>query len=132
MKYGEKVKYARLYILPKKLGKKKISTYELAEMLGVNPSFISHVENPKPNKPEKKYGRDITLKLADLCGIPLETFERDDLDIMDVQSASPTKELAEQLKNLNVDAVIIKNAIEKTPLTKEEALELIQLISKKV
>lgn len=132
MKYGEKVKYIREYLLPKRLGLKKVSTYELAEMLGVNQSFVSHVENPKPGKPERKFGRDTTIKLADLAGIPLDAIERDDIDIIDAMQAAPTKELGKQLLDNNIDFLVIRKALESTTLTKDEVLELIQIMSKKI
>lgn len=132
MKYGEKIKYIREFILPKRLGVKKISTYDLAEMLGVNQSFISHVENPKTGKIEKKFGRDITLRLADLSGIPLEAFERDDIDIIEAMQAAPTKELGKQLQDNNIDFLVLRKAVENTTLSKDEVLELIQIMSKKI
>ena len=70
MNFGEKVRYIRK--------KFSLTTEQLARLLNVTQSYISHVENNR-----RKFGRDKIALLANKLYIPVEFFLREDVKTLE-------------------------------------------------
>lgn len=70
MNFGEKVRYVRK--------KFSLTTEQLAQLLNVTQSYISHVENNR-----RKFGRDKIALLANKLYIPVEFFLREDVKTLE-------------------------------------------------
>ena len=81
MNFGEKVRYVRKQF--------SLTTEQLAQLLNVTQSYISHVENNR-----RKFGRDKIALLANKLYIPVEFFLREDVKTL------------EQIKNNNLTAIL--------------------------
>lgn len=67
MKFGDKVRYVR--------EQAALTTEQLAKLLNVTQSYISHVENNR-----RQFSRDKIVKLANELKIPVDFFLREDVE----------------------------------------------------
>lgn len=67
MNFGDKIRYVR--------EKFSLTTEQLAKLLNVTQSYISHVENNR-----RQFGRDKIVVLAEKLQIPVEFFLREDVE----------------------------------------------------
>ncbi|SMC32046.1 helix-turn-helix domain-containing protein [Sporomusa malonica] len=70
MNFGDKVRYIR--------EKFSLTTTQLAKLLNVTQSYVSHVENNR-----RQFGRDKIVVLAKELQIPVEFFLREDVDTLE-------------------------------------------------
>lgn len=70
MNFGDKVRYVRK--------KFSLTTEQLAQLLNVTQSYISHVENNR-----RQFGRDKIILLANKLYIPVEFFLREDVETLE-------------------------------------------------
>lgn len=70
MNFGDRVRYVR-----KKFA---LTTEQLAQLLNVTQSYISHVENNR-----RQFGRDKIILLAKKLHIPVEFFLSEDVEILE-------------------------------------------------
>ncbi len=115
MNFGDKVRYVRK--------KFSLTTEQLAKLLNVTQSYISHVENSR-----RLLGRDKIISLANQLHIPVEFFLREDITAL--EELEQSGQLQAMLKNnmyVNYFVAVDKAvAASISPAELEEAIEFIK------
>lgn len=115
MNFGDKVRYVR-----KKLS---LTTEQLAKLLHVTQSYISHIENNR-----RQLGRDKVLLLADQLHVPVEFFLRDDVKTLEELELSVQLQTKLKDKGYLNYFIAVDKAVEASisPAELEEAIEFIK------
>ncbi|HWR42052.1 helix-turn-helix transcriptional regulator [Sporomusa sp.] len=119
MKFGDKVRCVR--------EKFSLTTEQLAKLLNVTQSYISHVENNR-----RQLGRDKIVVLAKELNIPVEFFLRDDVETLEeIEINDKLKTMLTDGKYLNY-FVVVDKAVEAniSPEELEQAIEFIKRYKK--
>lgn len=119
MRFGDKVRYVR--------EKFALTTEQLARLLNVTQSYISHVENNR-----RRLGRDKIVLLASELQLPVEFFLREDVTTLDeLELTAKLKALVTNEKYLNY-FVVVDKAVEASisPAELEQAIEFIKTYKK--
>ncbi|WP_371371740.1 helix-turn-helix domain-containing protein [Sporomusa aerivorans] len=118
MKFGDKVRYVR--------EKSALTTEQLAKLLNVSQSYISHVENNR-----RQFGRDKIVSLAKVLNIPVEFFFREDIETLDTFRTIDKLQNAEKTSDyLGVVDYAVKADI--SPAELQQAIEFIRCIRHKI
>lgn len=114
MKFGDKVRYVR--------ERSSLTTVQLAKLLNVTQSYISHVENNR-----RQFSRDKIVRLANELKIPVEFFLREDVETLEQLSAIHKLENSEKYPEYHwvVDYAVEANI---SPKELEQAIEFIRNI----
>jgi transcriptional regulator with XRE-family HTH domain len=112
MHFGAKLKYVMEYL--------GLSTNQMADKLGIDPSYIRHMARNE----NRKLDHDKILLLQKMSGFPLEFFL--DENVKTPNEVAPTEELAKAMQ----DELELISLIRDEGLTKEEALEILKTVAK--
>ncbi|MDF2571693.1 MAG: Helix-turn-helix domain [Sporomusa sp.] len=115
MNFGDKIRYVR--------EKFSLTTEQLAKLLKVTQSYISHVENNR-----RQLGRDKIVVLAKELQVPVEFFLREDVKTLEeLELTDKLRSMLNNEKYLNY-FVVMDKAVEAdiSPEELEQAIEFIK------
>ena len=118
MRFGDKVRFVR--------EKFALTTEQLAKLLNVTQSYISHVENNR-----RRLGRDKIVLLASKLQLPVEFFLREDVTTLEELELNVKLKALVTEKYLNY-FVVVDKAVEASisPAELEQAIEFIKTYKK--
>ena len=122
MTFGEKLKYVRINILPNMINEgNPVSSQMLADLLGVNQSHISKVEND----PKRRLGHVAIKRLVDISKVNLLYFADD--NIKSIDDVPMDNQSYDALKN-DIESIAIREARVEYNVTAAETIALIKMI----
>lgn len=119
MRFGDKVRYVR--------EKFALTAEQLAKLLNVTQSYISHIENNR-----RRLGRDKIVLLANELQIPVEFFLREDITTLEeLELSAKLRAMITNEKYINY-FVVVDKAVEASisPAELEQAIEFIKTYKK--